>query len=660
MAPIAKEHEIPNSASPATTPQPRPQPVALEVPVMVNGARTVDGSDKREPFSEMTQTVLVLANGAVIRLNATVAPGQLLFLTNEKTKKEVVCQVVKSKNYRSVSGYVELEFTEPVVGFWGMRFPTDRLGPAVPPSVVPASRASVSAIFPTGTNAAAKLPELIPAVPAPVAKLPEAKPVEAAPVNVAPAIEKQVPPAPSVFDSPALFAEKSSSPVVEGEDSSAALKKETARLQEQFSSMLFAEAPLPKPVPPVEPRAISEATTKIFELTKAEAAESLPTNDRASKQFEPLKLTPIAPKTIQISASQEEEVKIPAWLEPLARNGSTPAPVVTEPVETSEAQVAGESYEFLSQQEPLATETAELAAPSFGSYGSEENNAILGEASTGGSKKGLWILAIAAGLLLAAGGGWWYTQQTGNRSVNAASVAVQPKTQSSPEASPQYLASTSQPPTATRTGASATVVSAPVTNSALPVSSPAVEVQKIAATRELAKPEAGNNSSSAASRAAQPVEQAKKPALGSVHLSAPTVKGNKSGIAGDESEPGIAMESTVTSSAASLNAGLVASHGKQPAAPVTIGGDVKPARLISSVPPSYPQLARSQRLSGDVRLDALIDESGRVTTMNVVSGPVLLHQAAKDALHQWKYQPATLDGKPVSMHLTVTIQFRLH
>jgi protein TonB len=45
--------------------------------------------------------------------------------------------------------------------------------------------------------------------------------------------------------------------------------------------------------------------------------------------------------------------------------------------------------------------------------------------------------------------------------------------------------------------------------------------------------------------------------------------------------------------------------------------------------------------------------------MKVVSGPSLLHQAAMDALRQWKYQAALLDGKPVPMHLTVTIQFRL-
>jgi outer membrane biosynthesis protein TonB len=45
--------------------------------------------------------------------------------------------------------------------------------------------------------------------------------------------------------------------------------------------------------------------------------------------------------------------------------------------------------------------------------------------------------------------------------------------------------------------------------------------------------------------------------------------------------------------------------------------------------------------------------------MNVVSGPTLLHQAAMDALKQWKYQPASLDGKAVPMHLAVTIRFRL-
>jgi protein TonB len=70
-------------------------------------------------------------------------------------------------------------------------------------------------------------------------------------------------------------------------------------------------------------------------------------------------------------------------------------------------------------------------------------------------------------------------------------------------------------------------------------------------------------------------------------------------------------------------------------------------------------MAKSQHVSGDVKIDALIDADGRVTTMKIISGPALLQQSAMDALRQWKYRPATLNGAPVSMHLTVTLQFRL-
>jgi periplasmic protein TonB len=73
----------------------------------------------------------------------------------------------------------------------------------------------------------------------------------------------------------------------------------------------------------------------------------------------------------------------------------------------------------------------------------------------------------------------------------------------------------------------------------------------------------------------------------------------------------------------------------------------------------YPVLAKTQHIEGNVRVDALVDENGRISAMKVISGPTLLHQAAMDAVRQWKYQPATLDGKTVPMHLTVTLQFKL-
>jgi TonB family protein len=91
-----------------------------------------------------------------------------------------------------------------------------------------------------------------------------------------------------------------------------------------------------------------------------------------------------------------------------------------------------------------------------------------------------------------------------------------------------------------------------------------------------------------------------------------------------------------------------------------VGGMVQEARLIRSVPPVYPALARSTRVSGDVLVDALIDAAGHVTSAKVISGPVLLQQAAIDTVRQWKYEPARLDGQAVAMHLSVTVRFRLN
>src|SRR5580692_1827913 len=172
MAPIVKENDAavasPTSGNPvnkAAADPSRSQPVALEIPVSVNGARTIEGSDKREPFSESTQTVLVFNNGAVIRLASALASGQLIFLTNDKTKKEVVCQVVKSKNYRTVTGYVELEFTEQAPGFWGMRFPAAAV-PAAPTASAPVAQPRPIAANVTSPTVPI-VPKVVPPAPAP-------------------------------------------------------------------------------------------------------------------------------------------------------------------------------------------------------------------------------------------------------------------------------------------------------------------------------------------------------------------------------------------------------------------------------------------------------------------------------------------------------------
>lgn len=672
MAPTAKEPETQNPATP-TAPvnaaQPRVQPVALEIAVTVNGARTVEGSDKREPFSEATQTVLVFGNGAVIRLNSNVAPGQLLFLTNEKTKKEVVCQVVKSKNYRSVSGYVELEFTEPAVGFWGMRFPTDRAATTLPTSNVTPISTTPARPMPAASSNQAVAPVIAPPAkpvlpPAPVAIVPPA-PVSATPTVTEKTLEPATP---------------------DKENASDELRKQTARLQEQLSSMLFSEAPKPaQNVPVVDATAITERSPKILEFAKTAppAPVTIPVageapNKPASVEF----AAPARKPNPSTSFEDEEEVKIPAWLEPLARNAattpvpasSTPPPVVisqaspslvaftdapTAPAGDVDAQNAGDTHEFggTAAFSPMA-ESSEPIAPRFNSdlFQSRED---IGEASSGGSKKGFWIGAVAATLLLAAGGGWWYLEQSKSASANTSagvSRTVEATKPANSEADEKFVASTTTP-ASTQAFSTPTPVapSQPVTTEKeKPAVSAATNVQKIPNVRETVKNPATANST--AGKAAEPVAEPRKNSFSKLKLAAPKVTGGKGAEIPSDNEPGIALESSASSGA--LNSGLSSSH-HAPAAPVPVGGEVKNVQLLSSVQPAYPQMARSQRISGDVKIDALIDESGRVTGMKVVSGPVLLHQAAMDALHQWKYRPATLDGKPVSMHLVVTIQFRL-
>lgn len=106
----------------------------------------------------------------------------------------------------------------------------------------------------------------------------------------------------------------------------------------------------------------------------------------------------------------------------------------------------------------------------------------------------------------------------------------------------------------------------------------------------------------------------------------------------------------------------LAAGSATPAPPVqpAVGGEVQQARLIRSFPPAYPELARTTRVSGDVVVDALIDVTGKVTSVKVVSGPVLLQQAAIETVRQWKYESARLDGKAVATHLSVTVRFRLN
>jgi TonB family protein len=674
MAPIAKEPDAMNSAQSnagATTPSSaKPQPAAAEIPVTVNGARTVEGSDKREPFSENTQTVLVFANGAVIRLASAVASGQLLFLTNEKTKKEVVCQVVKSKNYSNVSGYVELEFTEAAPGFWGLRFPTNGQAPSAPSAVKPIA----SAPAPSGKSLEEKIAETKAKTPS--APVTTAEPQESPKggVKVATLVPVESPSTASKIPTlsefltqgglgPALKAPEREKPenTQQKRDSDIQdLKQQAAKLQDQLSSKAF-----------TEPVKESEKRDSLTNLLVPSSVKENPAPGTSTFDF------------------GADEVKIPAWLEPLARNSapnfathesrvpatseleakspdikageaSASEAVPSEFAKREQSEVASSSVE-ISADDPakhaaLFTLSGEGPTPNFGSSLALDAISASPEHSAKGSGQGLILGVAAAALLFAAGGGWyWYSNQPKDVSANAIST---PQSNFGAPAVSRTVPAAAIPedikPSAPNSDANrSSATPQTIRTEKREAGSFASGIAKPAATATAATKT--NVEERSFSPAAEPV---KKPSLGNVVLAAPTANRRVSPSDNNPVDtPSLGSTGDVTGDSGGLN--VLANKGSQPAAPLPIGGNVKPAQLLSSVAPAYPQLARNQRLSGDVKIDALIGENGHVSAMKVISGPALLHQAAMDALRLWKYQPATLNGQPMAMHLTVTIQFKL-
>jgi periplasmic protein TonB len=758
MAPILKDGE--NSAEPPSPAAPAPtapkaaadgstrtQPVALEIPVTVNGARTIDGSDKREPFSETTKTVLVFNHGAVIRIATPVAAGQLVFLTNEKSRKEVVCQVVKSKSGGGPgSGYVELQFTEPSAGFWGMRFPAPSAIPAAPAVTAPAPPRPVTpvALGPSAT-VATSTPQVTPvasassAVPAAPKAISPALPVvpKVAPVLSTPPL----PPNPAVVPPPR--------PVVAPEP-----PKPLALAATTPSPTPVSFVPLPAPLPPLAPPPSLEAKggpgiPEIHDYSKEIAAifamppvgsvqappagSASPASPRLSAEdlkrqaatpaspaspsaapssmsfaahkvgsapsesaqktagvthqetrpaTKPLPKPPsTAPRSVSYDIDQVEEVKVPDWLAPLSRNAepspaATPAPVPVEqhrvpgwlaplshiaqpaptpppPSATVPAEVTPISF---SSVEPPASEPspgleAEVSSDdaAFGGSMFDESSESAPEAATAGSSKKGLFLGLAAAALLVVGGGVWYVRQAhggNNRStakavqapVSSQTVAANNLSGAKPEAAAPLPSS--NPSSATPSPASGQ----PAKNSPSSVVSSA-------------PPTTPKNAAPPRNEAPVEQPQPKKPSLGQVHLAAPVVnRGANSSLV--EADPSLAASVPTPGSAESLSA-LSSGHGKEPTAPLPVGGDVKPAHLVKSVPPLYPQMARTQRISGNVSIDAVVDVDGNVGTMKVLSGPAILHRAALDAVKEWRYEPAMLDGKPTASHLTVIVQFRL-
>ena len=127
--------------------------------------------------------------------------------------------------------------------------------------------------------------------------------------------------------------------------------------------------------------------------------------------------------------------------------------------------------------------------------------------------------------------------------------------------------------------------------------------------------------------------------------------------AGDKAAAEAVAAKEKAGAAAKVRAEATAARAKAKAAAVRVGGQIRPPTKIKDVKPVYPAIARSARVVGVVIIEATIGPDGKVIDAKVVRSVPLLDQAALDAVQQWEYMPTLLNGVPVPVVVTVTINF---
>jgi TonB family protein len=609
MTPLKETLEVATSVAEATTTQASERPksdsgqlradaVSLDVPVKVHGSRVTDVvrgiTPNTEPFEEQTSTMIVFPQGGVLRMATAVTAGQMVVLTNLKSGHDAICRVVKVRAYAQTQSYVELEFTNRQPGYWGVRFANDEVEP-------------VKVFVPPP-------PPPVPIVAEAPAQKFEAKPAQE--ISWAPATTAQPPaaklPEPAAFSSPV----KPASPPAE----------RIAQPNKPESSFVAIGAQ-----EDVQPAASATSSKKKAERFTAPAASLSMAELRGD-----------APVAVPVSTSLGAGVpgEMTDISDDLAESSQEKPPATF-------GRLAAGAGATSAHSAPQKAFGARFDSTAFG---------VSDEAAAAPKNSGPnWFLiatGIAALFVVGAGSAFYFhVWPSANSSARSASVPV-PAAPAAAISTPSLAESNSIQPPASNPGAQ---VNQP--NTVPPASGPGVGIRVADALPSGANKMPGT----ARVQPGAPVPQkiAKVMPDMSATLNAHPVSAQRS--ASGDAEPAPSVDGGAVSSNGELQ-GIAANSDVAPppppaAPPIRVGGDVQAPKLVSSVLPVYPSIARATGIEGSVVVEASIGPAGNVVSTKVISGPPILRQAALDALRRWKYQPGTLNGEPVAVQITVTIQF---
>jgi TonB family protein len=610
MTPIKDTLEVASPVAEATTPQSNERPksdagqlradaVSLDVAVKVHGSRVTEVirgiTPHSEPFEEQTSTMIVFPQGGVLRMATAVAPGQMVVLTNLKSGHDAICRVVKVRAYAQKQSYVELEFTNRQPGYWGVHFASDGAEP-VKTFVPPPPPPAVAVVAEAPTeNVGMRGAQEISWAPASTLQATTGKLSE-----------------PPVFSSPVRPATLPPERIVQ-----------PSKPESPFVSIGARED--------VQPAASATSGTRKVERFTPPVASLSMTELRGDAH--------VAPSVSTVLGSG-----IPGEMTDLSEDLA----------ESSQGQAAGVFGRLASTASSTGAHSASQKA--FGARFDSTAHAVPEELAAAPKDSGPnWFLiatAIAALFVVGAGGAFYFhVWPAANSSASSAS-------DSSPAAPSAGLSGTSN----RDSDSGQTSASGPVAQlnqpSAAGAASGAVVASRVADAAPL-----NNNKLPSAGRVqpGAPVGQkvAKVIPDMSATLTAHPVSAQRS--ASDDADPAPSVEAGATSPNGELQ-GIAANSDVVPppppaVPPLRLGGMVRPPKLISSVLPVYPSIARTNGIEGNVVVDASVGPAGNVVSTRVISGPPVLRQAALDALRRWKYQPGTLNGQPLAVEIAVTIEF---
>jgi TonB family protein len=649
MAPLTKDSlEVSSSITEAsvseTTSQPkqasgqlRSDAVSMEIPVKVHGSRITEVvrevTPHTEPFEEQTTTMIVFPQGGVLRMSTAVNPGQMLVLTNLKSRQDAICRVVKIRTFSNAQGYVEIEFTHSQPGYWGVNFPSD----------VPASAGktpSASTAIPREQPQKEAVPDVSWA-PARPASIPAPKP----PVSTTAPHKAE----PEQFDTPEAPPSRTGVP-----ESSFISIGSQEQVQPAASSTLRSTARVASPIPPA-PRIEPEREVRIPEPPKKSVAIDFPP----------------APPAVPVPSLSMSELLGDALATP-----DLPSAVssVQEPTKDEELPIKVESSARISHStfgslSGGATLGGVLSQDSENSAESILDITIGADpAAHGAPRQNNWLLiAVCIFVLFAcAGAGVFYFRhqlpdqksdqkalvtspaaggQTGSMDVNQPRLAPTVPVRGGQPAS-NLIPTT--PTTVTAPGTTITVTASPAAIGATAPSNPALSATQPAATATKQAPSVKPDVM-AETFNAHPVSAQRADASGT-DAAAPSIDPGAASASPDAPMPVIPS---------SENVAAPPPPDLTPEGPIKVGGEVKEPRLITFKQPDYPLVAKQAHIQGDVVIETQIDKAGNVVHMKAISGPVMLRQPALDALRRWKYAPSTLNGQPIAIEMMVTLKFRM-